>query len=203
MSDQLAAVADHLLAHFAALGIDPEPGVASVTFLGVERIDILRFGPDPRPGHADVYHHVSLGCSRYPMTDPSSQVSDPLRGPRAEVVFSVRASVPMPGLARSLAVVAATPAVEGVVLGPDALVDLSGPLWAGAPFTGVLLGNSDIPDLPLVPPRDPVKFLSALPITQTEGAWVRLKGAEAMRQAWVDDGVDVLDPLRRASSAPG
>jgi len=43
-----------------------------------------------------------------------------------------------------------------------------------------------------------VRFLSAVPITQTEGAWVRLKGAEAMRQAWLDDGVDVSDPLRRA-----
>jgi hypothetical protein len=44
-----------------------------------------------------------------------------------------------------------------------------------------------------------VQFFSAIPITQTEGAWVRLKGAEAMRQAWADDGVDVLDPLRRAA----
>ena len=95
--------------------------------------------------------------------------------------------------------VAATPAVEGVVLAPDALVDLSGPLWAGTPFTAVLLGVSDIGDCALDPPREPVKFLSATPISQTEGAWVRLKGAEAMRQAWADDRVDVLDPLRPAS----
>jgi len=64
------------------------------------------------------------------------------------------------------------------------------------------LGRSDIPDLPLQPPRDPVQFLSATPITATEAAWVRLKGAEAMRQAWHNDGVDVLDPNRRASQ-PG
>ena len=198
MSDPLAAVSDHLRAHFLALGIDSEPDVAGVTFLGVERIDVLRFGPDS----IGVYHHVSLGCSRYPMTDPAAQVSDPLRGPRAEVVVSLRAGTPTTGLARSVAVVAATPAVEGVVLTPDALVDLSGPLWTGAPFTAVLLGISDIPELPLDPPRDPVRFLSAVPITQTEGAWVRLKGAEAMRQAWADDRVDTLDPLRSAS-APG
>jgi hypothetical protein len=67
------------------------------------------------------------------------------------------------------------------------------------PFTAVLLGRSDIPDLPLDPPRDPVTFLSATPITATEAAWVRLKGAEAMRQAWQSDGVDVLDPNRRAT----
>jgi Suppressor of fused protein (SUFU) len=62
----------------------------------------------------------------------------------------------------------------------------------------VLLGRSDIPDLRLEPPRDAVNFLSATPITATEAAWVRLKGAEAMRQAWQNDGVDVLDPNRRA-----
>lgn len=162
-------------------------------------MEVLRFGPDPRSGFDDVFHHVSLGCSRHPMTDAAAAVSDPLRGPRAEVVLSLRASTTTTGLARSVAVVAATPAVDGVVLAPDALVDLSGPLWAAAPFTAVLLGVSDVPDLALDSPRDPVQFLSAVPITQTEGAWVRLKGAEAMRQAWVDDGVDVLDPLRPAA----
>lgn len=203
MSEPLGRLRDHLRAHFAGLGMDSEPDVASVTFLGVERIDVLRFGPDPRPGFDDVFHHVSIGCSRYPMTDAGAAVSDPLLGPRAEILLSLRAAGPAPGLARSVAVVAATPAVEGVVLAADALVDLSGPLWTSAPFTAVLLGESDIPDLPLDPPRDPVRFLSAVPITQTEGAWVRLKGAEAMRQAWSDDGVDVLDPVRRASSAGG
>lgn len=193
MSDPLAAAGRHLREHFA----DPEPqepDVASVTFLGIERMDVLRFRRD------GVYSYVSLGCSRYPMTDPAAAVADPLRGPRAEVMLSLRAGVETTGLARSLAVVAATPAVEGVVLTPDALIDLSGPLWAGAPFTAVLLGASEIPDLLLEPPFDPVQFLAAVPITQTEAAWVRLKGADAMRQAWADDGVDVLDPLRPASS---
>ena len=201
MTDPLMAVAGHLRAHFASLGIDSEPDIASVTFLGVERIDVLRFGPDPRAGFDGVFHHVSLGCSRYPMADPSASVSDPLLGPRAEVVLSLRAGATTTGLARSVAVIAATPAVEGVVLGPGALVDLSAPLWAGAPFTAVLLGDSDIPEVALASPRDPVRFLSASPITQTEGAWVRLKGADALRLAWLDDAVDILDPLRPASSA--
>ena len=202
MNDSLAAVSDHLRDYFASLGIDSEPDIASVTFLGVERIDVLRFGPDHRVGLEGVFHYVSLGCSRYPMADSAAAIADPIRGPRAEITLSLREGASANGLARSIAVIAATPAVEGVVLGAGALVDLSGPLWDAAPFTAVLLDLSDVPGLSLDPPRDPVQFLSAVPVTQTEGAWIRLKGAEAMRQAWSDDGVDVLDPLRPASS-PG
>ena len=164
----------------------------------MERIDVLRFGPDQRRGRDGVFHYVSVGCARYPMTDAASALADPIRGPRGEITMSLRDGARTDGFARSIAVVAATPAVEGVVLAAGALVDLSAPLWQGAPFTAVLLGESEIPDLPLDPPREPVQFLAAVPITQTEGAWVRLKGAEAMRQAWADDRVDVLDPGRRA-----
>ena len=202
MSSPLDLVGAHLRTQFVAAGIESEPEVASVTFLGVERIDVVRFGPDSRAGLEGAYHHVSLGCSRYPMTDSGAGVADPVRGPRAEIVLSLRGSTPTTGLARSVAVLAATPAVDGVVLAPDALIDLSGRLWTGAPFTAVLLGESEVADLALDPPADPVRFLSAVPITPTEAAWVRLKGAEAMRQAWADDGVDVLDAGRRASS-PG
>ncbi|MCV7180253.1 suppressor of fused domain protein [Mycolicibacterium sphagni] len=198
MSQPLDPVRDHVRGHFTEAGFDAEPDSASVTFLGLERIEVLRFGPD----RGGVAHYVTLGCSRHPMVDPTSGVADPLHGPRAEVVLSLLTSTATPGLARSLAVVAATPAVEGVVLVADALIDLSAPLWDGASFTAVLLGDSAIPDLPLEAPRDPVRFLAAVPVTQTEAAWVRLKGAEAMRRAWLDDGVDVLDPNRRAAQ-PG
>lgn len=191
--DQVRA---HLRAHFAG----GEPDSASVTFLGTEPIEVLRF----RSG--GLVHYVSLGCSRHPMTDPTEMAADRERGPRAEVVLRLRDPGPATGIARSLAVLAATPAVDGVVLVADALIDLGSPLWAWptgrVPFTAVLLGHSDIGDLPLDPPRDPVQFLSATPITATEAAWVRLKGAEAMRQAWRNDGVDVLDPKRPAAQ-PG
>jgi hypothetical protein len=185
--DQVRA---HLRGHFAGV----EPDSASVTFLGAEPIEVLRFGS----AASRLVHYVSLGCSRHPMTDPTALVADPQRGPRAEVELRLRNPGPVTGLARSVAILAATPAVDGVVLVADALIDLGAPLWTGAPFTAVLLGRSDIPDLPLQPPRDPVQFLSATPITGNEAAWVRLKGAEAMRQAWHNDGVDVLDPTRRA-----
>jgi hypothetical protein len=189
----LDRVRAHLDAHFDGA----EPDVASVTFLGTEPVEVLRYRAD------DAVSYVSLGCSRHPMVDPTAMIADPELGPRAEVVLRLRNTEAITGLARSLAIVAASPAVEGVVLTADALVDLGGPLWthpsARVPFTAVLLGDSDIADLPLEPPRDPVRFLSATPITATEAAWVRLKGADAMREAWHSDGVDVLDPNRPAA----
>jgi Suppressor of fused protein (SUFU) len=200
VTQTLARVRAHLRAHFSEAGIDTEPDAASVTFLGAEPFEVLRF----RPGDSDgVVHYVSVGCSRHPMTDPAAIVADSERGPRAEVVVRLRDPGPITRLAHSLAIVAATPAVDGVVLTEDALIDLGSPLWNNpfgpAPFTAILLGRSDIPDLPLDPPRDPVRFLSATPITATEAAWVRLKGADAMRDAWRSDGVDVLDPNRPAA----
>ncbi len=193
MTNALDQVRAHVRDHFAGL----EPDSASVTFLGTEPIEVLRFRETD-----GVVHYVSLGCSRHPMTDPTQILSDPQLGPRAEVVLSLRDPGPATGIARTLAVLAASPAVDGLVLTVDALVDLGSPLWASpsrVPFTGVLLGHSDIPDLALQAPRDPVQFLSATPVTATEAAWVRLKGAGAMRQAWQNDGVDVLNPNRPAA----
>jgi hypothetical protein len=193
VTQPLDRVRAHLDSHFG----DTNPDVAGVTFVGAEPMNVLRYHADP------VTTYVSLGCSRHPMLDPTAMVTDPELGPRAEVVLRLRHTEGITGLARSLAIVASSPAVEGVVLTTDALVDLGGPLWtqpsARVPFTAVLLGDSDIAELSLDPPRDPVRFLSATPITATEAAWVRLKGAEAMREAWRSDGVDVLDPNRPAA----
>jgi hypothetical protein len=194
--DVPAKVRAHLREHFARTGITAEPVEASVTFLGTERIDVLRFGPDDE----GVSHYVSVGCSRHPMFDPAELVTDALHGPRAEAVVALYGPSPK-GLARSLAILAAAPAVEGLILEPDALIDLETPLWEGAPFSAFLLGRSKIDDVALIDPLPPVTLLAATPITATEAAWVRLKGADAMREAWVQDGVDVLNPRRRAANS--
>ncbi len=173
----------------ATIGSDPQR--ASVTFVGVQALDVLRFVD----GDDAVF--ASVGCARHPMHDPSDLAPDPVRGPRAEVTMRLRASVPLQGLHRSLAMLAAAPAVEGLVLGPDSLVDLQEPLWAGATCSAFLLEpDTDVEPLPLDAPADPVTFLRALPITANEAAWVRLKGAEALREAWAEAGTDVTDPLR-------
>ena len=169
-----------------------------MTFLGADPIDVIRFGNPANPD-ADAAQYISLGCSRHPMVDPAELLADPVRGPRAEIAVALRGPSPA-GLARSVAVVAAAPSVEGLILEPDALIDLETPLWQGAVFTAFLLGRSEIGDVVLPDPLSPVAVLSAVPITATEAAWVRLKGAGALRDAWVQDGVDPADPRRPAAS---
>ncbi|GHP19578.1 hypothetical protein RN2511_043140 [Rhodococcus sp. NKCM2511] len=188
----ITAVRAHLVTEIG----DDNPSSASVTFLGLESLDVLRFGAD-----SEVVRYVSLGCSRHPMADPNDMVADPSRGPRAELVLTLRGGAgAASGVHKSLAVLAASPAVEGVVLVEDALLDLGEPLWTNAPFTAVLLGPSDIADLPLPEPFDPVHFFAAVPLTGTEAAWVRLRGADALREAWKEAGIDVRDPNRSAAS---
>ncbi|WP_084522866.1 suppressor of fused domain protein [Nocardia inohanensis] len=168
---------------------------ASVTFLGLEPIEILRIPGD------EVVHYVTLGGSRNPMTDSAAALADPVRGPRAELVLTLRGGVGAgSGLTRALGVLIAAPAVEGVVLQPDALLDLGEPLWANASFTAGLLGESELPAVELPEPAEPVRFLTVTPITATEAAWVRIRGAAALRDAWAEAKIDVRDPDRGAAS---
>ena len=177
-----------------------EPQRASVTFLGVEPIDVLRFVlGDATPGEL-VY--VTSGCARHPMSDPTDLHADPVKGPRAELVVRMHAGSPLPGLHKRMATLAAAPAVEGLILDADALVDLGEPLWDGATCTAVLLSADELGEVELPVPMDRVRLLRAVPITAHEAAWVRLKGADALRDAWREAGIDVMEP-NRASATPG
>ncbi|WP_378733719.1 suppressor of fused domain protein [Nocardia brasiliensis] len=181
-----------VLDHFGV----PVTGVdsASVTFLGLEPIEILRIVD------GDLVHYATVGGSRHPMGDPTALVADPVRGPRAELVLTLRAAAGAhSGLAKALGVLAAAPAVEGVVLQADALMDLGEPMWQNAPFTAVLLGDSGIPEVVLPDPAEPVRYFAVTPVTATEAAWVRVRGAQALRDAWAEAGIDVCDPERGAA----
>lgn len=185
-SSVLGVVRDHLVEHYGT-----EPQEASVTFLGAPPIRILRFVDV----ETSMVGYVSLGCSADPMGDPSALVPDPT-APRAELCVVLRGGVD--GLVRALAVLAATPAVEGLVLTEGALIDLGEPLWEGAAFTAVVLRAPDVPEVELPGDAAPVTVFRAVPITHTEAAWVRMKGAAELEEAWVEAGIDVTDPGRSA-----
>ncbi|MCT4355432.1 suppressor of fused domain protein [Streptomyces sp. Je 1-79] len=190
MGEVLALVEARLL---TALG---EPDArAAVTFLGTDRIEVLRFVD------GDVVRYATLGMSAHPMTDPTAALADPVKGPRAELVLSVRAGLAdTDKVLRPLAVLASTPQVEGVVVAAGASLDVGEPLWPGAPFSSVLVAEPGglVEDLDLDDPMDPVRFLPLLPMTSNEAAWKRVHGAEALQERWLVNGTDLRDPLRRS-----
>lgn len=194
MVDVLALVEARLR---TALG---EPDArAAVTFLGTDRVEVLRFQDDNQDG--TVVRYATLGMSAQPMSDPTSMLADPVAGPRAELVLSVRAGLAdTDKVLRPLAVLAASPQVEGVIVAPGASLDVGEPLWPGAPFTSVLVAEPGglVEDLELDEPLDPVRFLPLLPMTPNEAAWKRVHGAQALQERWLTNGTDLRDPSRKS-----
>ncbi|MCX4905636.1 suppressor of fused domain protein [Streptomyces sp. NBC_00878] len=175
---------------------------AAVTFLGTDRIEVLRFTDGTADGtEKAIVRYATLGMSARPMTDPTAVVADPVAGPRAELVLSVRAgAADTDKVLRPLAVLAASPQVEGLVVAPGASLDVGGPLWPDAPFTSVLVAEAGglVEDLELDAPLDPVRFLPLLPMTPNEAAWKRVHGAGALQERWLANGTDLRDPVRKS-----
>ncbi|WNI22608.1 suppressor of fused domain protein [Streptomyces sp. ITFR-16] len=185
---------------------------AAVTFLGTDRIEVLRFID------GDVVRYATLGMSAQPMADPAAALADPVKGPRAELVLSVRVGLAdTDQVLRKLAVLAASPQVEGVIVAPGASLDVGEPLWPGAPFSSVLVAEPGglVEDLELNEasprsgsaggdgretggPMEPVRFLPLLPMTHNEAAWKRVHGAQELQERWLSQGTDLRDPLRHS-----
>ena len=178
----LDAVAAALAEHFAHA-----PLRASVSFVGVDPIDILRF--EPIPGERA---YVSLGMSRHPMTGADADVMN-ADGPHAELMLHLRDEQDrFADVWRQLAVLAAAPAVEGVVYRAGMTVDMGQPLAAGSACTGALVVESPLDAI------GSVEVLQLVPATQNELAWCRVHGSEELRQRWTDNETDVQDLARRA-----
>ncbi|MET9136263.1 suppressor of fused domain protein [Streptomyces parvulus] len=172
---------------------------AAVTFLGTDRIEVLRFRAADQEG--DLVRYATLGMSAQPMADPTAPLADPVKGPRAELVLSVRPGRADTGkVLRPLAVLAASPQVEGVIVAPGASLDVGEALWPGAPFSSVLVAEPGglVEDLELDAPLEPVRFLPLLPMTPNEAAWKRVHGGQALQERWLTHGTDLRDPSRRS-----
>jgi hypothetical protein len=177
----LSAVEAALIDHFGS-----PPARASVSFVGVEPIEVLRF--EPIPGERA---YLTLGMSRRPMTGADAEVLD-AAGPRGELMLHVRDAADRDvDVWRRLALLAAAPAVEGVVYRDDMSVDLGEPLVAGSACTGVVILPAPIDDVPVQ--GGSVRIWSATPATANELAWCRVRGVAALRERWADQDVDLLD----------
>ncbi|MDP9094157.1 MAG: suppressor of fused domain protein [Actinomycetota bacterium] len=171
-----------------------DPVRASIAFLGLEPIEVLRF--EPIPGEVA---YLSLGMSRRPMSAASGSSVEivPTHGPRAELMLHVREDGAHADAWRQLGVLAAAPAVEGVVYSPGMTVDLGQPLAAGSRCTGVVVLESAISPIDSV--GGPVIVFAATPATSTELAFSRVHGSGALRERWSNQLIDLLDLGRRSA----
>jgi len=177
-------------AHLASV-LGHDSGRAGVSFLGTERVDVLRFGPDDDR----LVRYVTLGMSRAPMADPGADLVSQ-HGPRAELLLTLNGL--QDTVLRRLATLAASPAVEGVVIAPGNGLDLGEPLWDGSRFTAVLVGEPGglVPDVELEG-EEPVRVLPLFAMTPNEAAWKRVHGSTALEERWITQGLDLRDPARR------
>jgi hypothetical protein len=158
-------------------------GRAGVTFLGTERVEVLRFA------HDGLIRYVTLGMSRAPLPDPAAEVVA-AEGPRAELVLSLRD--PRDDVLRALAMLAMSPFVENAVVAPGASLDLGAALWPASRFVAVLVGDPG----DVVPPLGDVAFYPLVPMTANEAAFKRVHGAVALEERWLSYGADPRDPDR-------
>ncbi len=166
------------------------PARASMSFVGVDRIQVLRFAPIP--GERT---YLSLGMARHPMVG-ADELLRPADAPRAELMLNLRD----PGdvwstVWRNLALLAATPAVESFVYSEGVSVDLGQPLADGSACVGVIVVQSPIPSIGSG--HGEVAILQVIPATSAELAWCRVRGSDALRQRWEAVGTDLQDLGRR------
>jgi len=169
---------------------------ASVSFVGVQPIPVLRFSePEPPAGETQACtHYLSLGMCRYPMVDPSQVLTDDPSAPRAELLVS--ASGRPDELWRRLAVLAAAPAVEGAVYQPGGRLQLGEALITGSRCVGGVLAAGPLPPIACSGMAD-VQVLRILPATSTELAWARVHGSAALIQRWTGHGTRLHDLMRQ------
>jgi hypothetical protein len=160
------------------------PARASVSFVGVEPIEVLRFAVSDTGTGAAAVTLLTLGMSRRPMGEGD--------GPRAELLVRLH-SRPVNGgeMWRRLAVLAAAPVVEGVVYSAGMSVDLGEPLDPMSICTGGVIEESELPAL--MTDAGEVTILRFIPATSSELAFSRVKGTGALGDRWRESSTDLLD----------
>jgi hypothetical protein len=179
------------LKHFATT-----PARASVSFLGVELIEVLRFD-ERSPAGATIRHYLSLGMARHPMVAPDETLHVSAVGPRAELLVSLTGESDEAW--RPLSVLAAAPAVESAVYGIGGRVDLGQPWLPASRCTGAVLAAGPLGPIEVADSGE-VAVLRVIPAHPAELAWARVHGNEALLSRWQDRRTDLYDLWRDAVS---
>ena len=182
--DDIAELEAALVEHFGH-----RPQRASVSFVGVDPIAVLRF--EPIPGERA---YVSSGMSRHPMTGADADVLA-ADGPRAELLLHLQDPTDrFADIWRRVALLAAAPAVEGIVYAPGMTVEIGEPLVPGSQCVGVVVDVSPIGTV--AGASGAVDVLQITPATSNELAWARVRGGSELQLRWHEAAVELTDLLR-------
>ncbi len=168
--------------------LGPDPARASVSFVGVEAIELLRWS-GRGTGRRSSTVLLTLGMAGAAMGES---------GRRAELL--VEAYGDGGQLWRQLAILAAAPVVEAVVYSPGMTIDLGTPIDTSSSCVGGLIVASDLGAV--VTMSDEVSILRVIPATANELAYSRIHGSTALQERWRAADTDLLD-LGRPSVALG
>lgn len=168
-----------------------QPDRASLSFLGADPVQILRFRAGP--GRISL---VTLGMSAAAMTPADAAVTS-TDGPRAELVLTLHSDQRWADVWRRLAVLAAAPQIESVVYAAGMTVDLGEPMVPGSSCSGVMVTASE---LPVPAAAGDTSVFAVVPATANELAFSRVRGSDELLLRWAAAGTD-LEDLGRGSVA--
>ncbi len=187
-ADLLALVENAYRQHY-----ETAPVRATISFVGVEPIEILRYE------HADddppATSYLSLGMCRYPMTEASAASVDPGTAPRGELLLSALGQPDE--VWRRVAVLAAAPAVESAVYRTGMRIELGEPWHAGSRCTGAVVMDGPLSPIP-ASGVSAIRVFQLLPATAMELAWARIHGSDALVARWRARGTELRDLLRES-----
>lgn len=186
--DLLSLVESSYRQHFETV-----PARASISFLGVEPMEILRYEQAPSDGYPAATSYLSLGMSRYPMTERSAVSVAPATAPRGELLLTVFEQPD--DVWRRLAILAAAPAVESAVYSIGMRVALGEAWCAGSRCTGAVVTNSPLRPIQAAGVA-PITVFRLLPATSAELAWARVHGSDALLDRWRSAGTELRDLYR-------
>lgn len=89
----------------------------------------------------------------------------------------------------SLAILAASPQLEGLTFVHNAIVNLSASLWKESLFTSVLVCEK-------ASNNEEITLYQLTPISELEAAFVRIHSAEELHNIWNNNKIDPYDPHR-------
>ena len=164
-----------------------KPAAMSQFKVGKVSLEVWQWNARSNPENVVLY--VTVGASSWPLTG---------REPNVRMEFFTALQSARDEVVNSLAALAAHAVRDGVTLDHGDAIPCGEPLWRGSAMTSFLVARARPGFLPPLETPDgiAVQFLQAIPIYESERAYAREQGADALLECWTEAHTRYLDPDR-------